>query len=83
LTATSSSGKKTAPIDDSCLWNHDDYPPDELIHVLQSCLDLHTAYVKQYNFTKQRLEQLPKSKQFDFAPTQIFLLLMENLKIAF
>jgi len=65
-------GKKVAPIDDSCLWNHDDYPPDELITVLQSCIDLHDAYIKQYEFTKARLEQLPKSKQFDFNPTQIF-----------
>jgi dynein heavy chain len=72
LNAVSTTGKKAAPIDDSCLWNHDDYPPDELIQTLQACLDLHEAYIKQYEFTKQRLENLPKSKRFDFVPTQIF-----------
>ena len=65
-------GKKSPPVDDSCLWNHDDYPPEELITMLQSCLDLHEAYIKQYEFTKARLENLPKSKRFDFVTTQIF-----------
>lgn len=65
-------GGKTNMVDDTVLWNHDDYPPDELIEVLQSCLDLHEAYVRQYEFTKERLQNVPKAKQFDFNPTQIF-----------
>jgi len=65
-------GGKTNMVDDTVLWNHDDYPPDELIEVLQSCLDLKDAYVRQYEFTKERLQNVPKAKQFDFNPTQIF-----------
>lgn len=65
-------GKKPAPVDDTVLWDHDQYPPDELIQCLQSCLDLHEAYIKQYDFTKERLQNVPKAKQFDFSPTQIF-----------
>lgn len=65
-------GKKPAPVDDTVLWDHDQYPPDELISCLQSCLDLHEAYIKQYDFTKERLQNVPKAKQFDFSPTQIF-----------
>jgi dynein heavy chain len=40
--------------------------------MLQQCLNLHEAYVKQYEFTKERLQNVPKAKQFDFNPTQIF-----------
>ena len=50
-----SSGKKAAPVDDTLLWDHEQYPPDELIATLQTCLDLHEAYIKQYEFTKERL----------------------------
>jgi hypothetical protein len=32
--------KKGAVSDDSSLWNHDDYPPEELIDMLQSCIEL-------------------------------------------
>ena len=65
-------GKKAAIIDDSILWDSLIYPPEELIPMLQTCLDLHEAYIKQYDFTKERLQNMPKAKQFDFNPTQIF-----------
>lgn len=65
-------GKKPGPVDDTVLWDHEQYPPDELIQMLQQCLDLHEAYIKQYEFTKERLQNVPKAKQFDFNPTQIF-----------
>jgi len=65
-------GKKQPAPDDTLMWDHDQYPPDELIEVLQQCLDLHEAYIKQYEFTKERLQNVPKAKQFDFNPTQIF-----------
>lgn len=58
--------------DDSVLWNHDEYPPEELIPVLKSCLDLNQAYQKQYEITKERLMNMPKGKQFEFSPNQIF-----------
>lgn len=70
--AQQAAGKKATPVDDTVLWDHDQYPPDELIDMLQQCLDLHEAYVKQYEFTKERLQNVPKAKQFDFNPTQIF-----------
>jgi dynein heavy chain len=65
-------GKKPGPVDDTVLWDHDQYPPEELINMLQQCLDLHEAYIKQYEFTKERLQNVPKAKQFDFNPTHIF-----------
>ena len=65
-------GKKGAPQSDDVLWNHDLYPCDELIEVLQSCIELNQAYLKQYEFTKERLMNMPKGKQFDFSPNQIF-----------
>jgi len=61
-------GKKGAPINDDVLWLHDEYPPEELIEVLQSCIELNQAYLKQYEFTKERLMNMPKGKQFDFSP---------------
>ena len=63
-----SSGKKGAPMNDDVLWDHDLYPPEELIVVLQSCIELNQAYLKQYEFTKERLMNMPKGKQFDFSP---------------
>jgi dynein heavy chain len=39
-------GKKPAIIDDSILWDSAIYPPEELIPMLQTCLDLHEAYIK-------------------------------------
>ncbi len=36
--------KKGIMADDAALWDHDKYPPNELIAVLKSCLDLNTAY---------------------------------------
>jgi dynein heavy chain len=67
--AQQAQGKKPVPVDDTVLWDHDQYPPDELIETLQQCLNLHEAYVKQYEFTKERLMNVPKAKQFDFNPT--------------
>jgi hypothetical protein len=46
LSGSTTSGKKAVPIDDTILWDHDQFPPDELIVTLQTCLDLHEAYVK-------------------------------------
>lgn len=64
--------KKGAPQDDAVLWQTADYPPNELIPLMQSCIDLNHAYQKQYEFTKERLMNMPKGKQFDFSPQQIF-----------
>ena len=58
--------------DDAGLWDETKYPHDELIAVLQSCQQLKEAYIKQYMFTKERLESMPKAKQFDFNTTEIF-----------
>ena len=41
---TEKTGKKI--ISDEVLWSHDEYPPDELIPVLKSCLELNIAYQK-------------------------------------
>ena len=65
-------GKKLGTFDDSRLWEDKDYPPDELIAMFKECQDLKEAYLKQYQFTKERLETMPKAKQFDFSPQQIF-----------
>ena len=67
---TEKTGKKI--ISDEVLWSHDEYPPDELIPVLKSCLELNIAYQKQYEITKERLMNMPKGKQFEFSPNQIF-----------
>ena len=62
-TATKKSRKKdTGGLDDSVLWDHTKIPHDELINVLRSCLQLHETYVHQYEFTKKRLEHMPKTK---------------------
>jgi dynein heavy chain len=65
-------GKKGQPTSDDVLWDHELYPCEELIEVLQSCIELNQAYLKQYEFTKERLMNMPKGKQFDFSPNQIF-----------
>jgi dynein heavy chain len=57
---------------DTFLWDPEKFPPEELIPVLQSCLELNTAYQKQYDITKERLMNMPKGKQFEFSPNQIF-----------
>jgi len=67
---TANTGKKITS--DEVLWNHDEYPPEELIPVLKSCLELNQAYQKQYEITKERLMNMPKGKQFEFSPNQIF-----------
>lgn len=36
------SGKKN--LNEDILWDHENYPPSELIPVLKSCLDLNQAY---------------------------------------
>lgn len=63
--------KDNLPSDD-VLWDHETYPPEELIPVLKTCIDLNQAYLKQYEFTKERLMNMPKGKQFEFSPNQIF-----------
>ena len=62
----------SATFEDSGLWDESKYPHDELIVVLQSCQDLKEAYIRQYDFTKERLESMPKARQFDFNKTEIF-----------
>lgn len=64
--------KKGAMLSDDVLWDNEQFPPNELIPILQSCIDLKQAYVKQYEFTKQRLMNMPKGKQFEFSPNAIF-----------
>jgi len=64
--------KKGMPPSDDVLWDQEAYPPDELIPTLQSCIELNQAYIKQYEFTKERLMNMPKGKQFEFNPSQIF-----------
>jgi dynein heavy chain len=63
---------KKGNIPDDQLWEHENYPPDDLIPVLNSCIELNEAYQHQYNFTKERLMNMPKGKQFDFSTQQIF-----------
>jgi len=63
-------GKESTNSED--LWKFDMYPPNELIPMLQSCIDLNTAYQKQYDQTKQRLMKMPKGKQFEFSTNAIF-----------
>ena len=58
--------------EDRGLWDETKYPHDELIEVLKSCQELKDAYIYQYNFTKDRLESMPKARQFDFNTTEIF-----------
>ena len=66
-------GKKGQPQSDDVLWDYEDaYPPEELIPMLESCIELNKAYKKQYEFTKERLMNMPKGKQFEFSPNQIF-----------
>lgn len=64
--------KKGAAPSDDALWEHENYPPDELLPVFESCIELNRAYQKQYEFTKERLMNMPKGKQFEFSPQQIF-----------
>jgi hypothetical protein len=33
-------------LSEDILWDHENYPPNELIPVLKSCLDLNAAYQK-------------------------------------
>jgi dynein heavy chain len=64
--------KKGLQQTDDVLWNTKDYPPDELIPVLKSCIQLNQAYQKQYQFTKERLMMMPKGRQFEFSTNAIF-----------
>lgn len=57
---------------DDKLWDHERFPPQKLIPVLKSCIELNKAYQKQYELTKERLMNIPKGKQFEFSPNQIF-----------
>ena len=58
---------KYKAVTDEVLWDHSKYPPDELIPVLQQCIDLNNAYQYQYKLTKERLMSMPKGKQFEFS----------------
>jgi len=62
----------SSTFEDNGLWDETKYPHDELIAVLKTCQDLKDAYIQQYKFTKERLESMPKAKQFDFNTTEIF-----------
>lgn len=62
----------SSTFEDNGLWDENKYPHDELIAVLKSCQELKDAYIKQYMFTKERLESMPKARQFDFNTTEIF-----------
>jgi hypothetical protein len=42
--ARGETGKRGAPQSDDVLWEEKLYPPDELIPILQSCIDLNSAY---------------------------------------
>ena len=57
---------------DDKLWDHERFPPEQLIPVLRSCIDLNKSYQEQYKITKERLMNMPKGKQFEFSPNQIF-----------
>ena len=39
---------------------------------MQSCIKLKDAYQTQYESTKEKLQAMPKGKQFDFSKNQIF-----------
>jgi hypothetical protein len=39
---TEKTGKRI--MSDEVLWSHEEYPPDELIPVLKTCLELNQAY---------------------------------------
>jgi dynein heavy chain len=58
--------------DEQALWDYEQFPPEELIPMLQSCINLNNAYQQQYDQTKQRLMKMPKGKQFEFSTNQIF-----------
>jgi len=59
-------------ISSEALWDFNKYPPNELIPMLQSCIDLNEAYKNQYDITKERLKKMPKGKQFEFSNNAIF-----------
>ena len=61
-TVSKKSSKGSSAMDDSILWEQDQIPHDELIVVLKQCLELHETYLAQYEFTKKRLEHMPKTK---------------------
>jgi dynein heavy chain len=54
------------------LWDFNLFPPQELIPMLKSCVNLNNAYQKQYEQTRLRLQKMPKGKQFEFSTNQIF-----------
>ena len=72
VTAAKSKKGSAAAGDDSILWDENLVPRKELITVLKQCLQLHETYLAQYEFTKKRLESMPKTRQFDFNPQKIF-----------
>lgn len=57
---------------DDKLWDPAKFPPETLIPVLESCINLNLAYQENYDSTKRKLMNMPKGKQFEFSPNQIF-----------
>lgn len=51
------------------LW---EIPPEKLIPVLKTCIDLNHVYQKQYEITKEKLQNVPQGKQFEFSKNIIF-----------
>lgn len=51
------------------LW---EIPPEKLIPVLKTCTELNHAYQQQYLATKEKLQNVPQGKQFEFSPNIIF-----------
>ena len=49
-----------------------DEPQDELIRKLQNCIKLNEEYQRCFQKTKQRLEQNPDERQFEFSEMYIF-----------
>ena len=56
---------------DMNLWDNDEYPKDQLIDTLQSCIDLFYNYMKQYETTRDQ-SSLTGNKLFDLDPQLIF-----------
>ena len=67
ITTCKKSILKDKPVDK--LWLRD---PDELIETMQDCIKLRDAYQYQYELTKEKLQAMPKGRQFDFSKNQIF-----------
>lgn len=62
------SNKKIAQMQDK-IWDRD---PEELIEILNSCINLCHKYKSQYEATKAKSTEFPKSKHWDFDDNVIF-----------